>query len=61
MKIKVLLIQNRMQAQELAEKLGMKKSTLSNRTSGKTEFTIKEAIKLMEIFGKTFEEIFLDK
>jgi putative transcriptional regulator len=59
MRIKILMLENNISAKELAKKLGMSDASLSLRLNGKREFSLSEAKKVLKIFGKTFEEIFL--
>lgn len=45
--------------EKMATYLGISKAAYVNKENGKNEFTLLEAIKLVVLFGKTVEEIFL--
>ena len=58
--LKVLMMKNGYNNYQLAEKMDISPSSLSNKIKRKREFTINEIFKLLLIFqGATFEEIFL--
>lgn len=42
---------------ELAEKIGMRSNTLSNKLNGKSTFDIDEVQKIMEVLGIKNEEV----
>jgi transcriptional regulator with XRE-family HTH domain len=60
MEIKVLMIKNRLTNKKLAELMNMKACSLSSKLNNNREWTMDEIKKLLKIFNKTFEEIFLD-
>ena len=44
---------------EMAKELGISPSTYSAREQGLTPFTVPEVLKILEMFGVKFEDIFL--
>lgn len=46
---------------DMSKKLGIALSTYNKKEMGKWDFTLKEAIQLMNIFNCKFEDIFLLK
>lgn len=57
-KIKIIFIDEDITLTEVAEKMGMDRSSLANRISGRYKFKEDEKKKLAEILHKTVEEIF---
>lgn len=45
--------------EDLAKFLGMKYGALHRRFIGRTKFSVNEAIKICEHYGKSFEELFM--
>ena len=56
--LKALRIKNQLKQQEVAKMLGISETTYNRKENGFNEFTIKEAIKLGEIFSVYPGEIF---
>ncbi len=57
-KLKGLMAEKNMTQQELAQILQISISTLNFKINGRSDFSVKEAKKVSNFFGKTIEEIF---
>jgi DNA-binding XRE family transcriptional regulator len=57
--MKINMIKTGLTQRQLGNLIDAKPSTMSDRMTGKRDFTLDEVIKLMGIFGLSFEEIFL--
>lgn len=57
-KLKGLMKENHITQTELAEVLNITVSTLNFKLNGKSDFTIKEAKKISQLFDKPIDEIF---
>ena len=55
-KLKEILFKRQMNMGSLAEAIGMSGSALSNKTNGKTQFTVKEALDIQNVLGLTDDE-----
>ena len=49
---------NKVSGRKLAERMGRSYETIRIKLAGKTEWTLPEITKLMEVTGLTFEELF---
>ena len=52
---------NKVSGRELAKRMGRSYETIRMKLSGKTEWTLPEVEKLMEVTGLTFEELFFTR
>lgn len=59
-KIRMLMIETGITAQELANKMGLSHQAVLSRIRGAKSISVEEAKKMMQIFNRTFEQIFLD-
>ncbi|MDC7280771.1 helix-turn-helix transcriptional regulator [Butyrivibrio fibrisolvens] len=57
-KIKELRVAANMQQIELAEKVGVRRETIGNLKNGRYNPSLKLAMDIAKVFGKTVEEIF---
>lgn len=60
-KLKVLRAERQLNQTQVAEQLGITITSYCNKENGKEAFVYPEIIKLIEIFGVTFDDIFLHK
>ena len=56
-KLIILRSENRLTQDNVAKRLGISKSSYSRKESGKTEFTVNELNKLLELFNIKFEDL----
>ena len=52
---------NKVSGRELAKRMGRSYETIRMKLSGKTEWTLPEIEKLMEVTGLSFEELFFTR
>jgi len=57
-KVKEIRINNNVKQEKMAEILGMSVCNYSKKENGYLKWTIKEAKKIADFFGKTIDEIF---
>lgn len=55
--IKLLRIEQRLTQEELAQKIGVSRSTVSAWENGNTEADFKTLARLRDLFGVTYEEL----
>lgn len=60
-RLKGLMAENNLNQDAMAKKLGLSYAAFNRKFNGKDEFRMSEILKIMEMFDKTFEEIFLCK
>lgn len=57
-RLKGLRVEKGLTQLQMSSLIGMPSSTYQRKECGETQFSLKEAYKISQIFGKTIEEIF---